>query len=91
MDAAPIAPAAPHARPAPRAAAPAAAAKRPARAAAKEPATPDDLAMLAQQRAFDAVAAMQAERQREMNVLRDLAMQQIKRDDQNVGDWIRLI
>jgi len=47
--------------------------------------------MLAQQRAFDALAAAQAEQRREMNVLRDMAMQQIKRDDQNVGDWIRLI
>lgn len=66
------------------------AAKRPARAA-RQPGTPGDVAALAQQSAFDAVAAAQAEQQREWNVLRDLAMQQVKRDDQTVGEWIRLI
>jgi hypothetical protein len=90
-------PARPH-----RAAAHAAAGKRPARAtpahavhaaagAAHEPASPGDVAALAQQSAFDAVAAAQAEAQREWNVLRDLAMQQVKRDDQTVGEWIKLI
>jgi hypothetical protein len=63
----------------------------PARAAAHEPASPGDVAALAQQSAFDAVAAAQAEAQREWNVLRDLAMQQVKRDDQTVGEWIKLI
>jgi hypothetical protein len=91
MDVAPVAPHPPHARPAHRAAAPAAAAKRPARAAPKEPATPEDLGALAQQRAFDAIASAQAEQQREMNVLRDLAMQQLKRDDQSMNDWIKMI
>ncbi|HEX3462973.1 MAG TPA: hypothetical protein VHS78_02825 [Candidatus Elarobacter sp.] len=74
-------------RPASRAAA-ASTAKRPARAA---PATPGDVEALARQSAFDAVAAAQAEQQREWNVLRDLAMQQVKRDDQVVGDWVKLI
>ncbi|HEY0394763.1 MAG TPA: hypothetical protein VGD01_09735 [Candidatus Elarobacter sp.] len=91
MDVAPIAPQTPHARPAHRAAAPAAAAKRPARVGTKEPATPDDLDAIAQQRTFDSIAAAQAEQQREMNVLRDLAMQQIKRDDQVMNDWIKMI
>jgi hypothetical protein len=80
-------PARPH-----RAAAHAAAGKRPARASpAHEPASPGDVAALAQQSAFDAIAAAQAEQQREWNVLRDLAMQQVKRDDQTVGEWIKLI
>jgi hypothetical protein len=91
-------PARPH-----RAAAHAAAGKRPSRAspahaataahgaAAHAPASPGDVAALAQQSAFDAIAAAQAERQREWNVLRDLAMQQVKRDDQTVGEWIKLI
>jgi len=90
MELAPVRPQPPHHRPAHRAAAPAAAAKRPARAAA-QPATPDDLDAIAQQRNFDMIAAAQAEQQREWNVLRDLAMQQVKRDDQTVGEWIKLI
>ena len=79
----------PQPRPAHRAAAHTAA-RRPARAA-PQPATPGDVAALAQQSAFDAIAAAQAEQQREWNVLRDLAMQQVKRDDQTVGEWIKLI
>ena len=42
-------------------------------------------------RTFDAVASARAEQQREMNVLRDLAMQQVKRDDQTMNAWIKLI
>jgi hypothetical protein len=91
MDVAPIAPEKPHARPAHRAAAPAAAAKRPARVGTKEPATPAELDAVAQQRSFDAIASARAEQQREMNALRDLAMQQLKRDDQVMNDWIKLI
>ena len=92
MELTPVRPQPPHARPAHRAAAPAAAAKRPARTGpAAPPATPDDFAAIAQQRSFDAIASAQAEQQRQMNVLRDMAMQQIKRDDQTVSDWIRLI
>jgi hypothetical protein len=90
MELAPVRPQPPHHRPVHRAAATATAAKRPARNAA-EPATPGDLAAIAQQSAFDAIASAQAEQQREMNVLRDLAMQQVKRDDQTMHDWIRLI
>jgi hypothetical protein len=89
MEPVPVRPQPPHHRPAHRATA-AAVAKRPARVAAA-PATPDDLAAIAQQHAFDMVATAQAEQQREMNVLRDLAMQQVKRDDQTLNDWIRLI
>ena len=97
MDALPIKPLAPH-RPPARAPA-AGAAKRPAHAGvahaagahAAAPATPEDLAALAQQSRFDQIAAMQAEQQREFNALRDLAMQQVKRDDQTMNAWIKLI
>ena len=44
-----------------------------------------------QQANFDAMASARAEQQREMNVLRDLAMQQVKRDDQTMNEWIKLI
>ena len=97
MDALPIKPATPHRPPA---RAPAAPGKRPAHAAsahgaaghaAAAPATPDDLAALAQQSQFDRIAAMQAEQQREFNALRDLAMQQVKRDDAAMNAWIKLI
>lgn len=96
MDALPIRPAAPHhaaPRPAHRPAqrgAPTAAAGRPAHGKT-DPATPGDLAALAQQASFDAVASAQAEQQREFNALRDLAMQQVKRDDQTMNEWIKLI
>ena len=59
--------------------------------AAAAPASPGDLAALAEQASFDAVASARAEQQREMNVLRDLAMQQVKRDDQAMNEWIKLI
>jgi hypothetical protein len=91
VDALPIRPQPPQ-RPTPRPTAPAGGAKRPARGAhAAQPATPDDFAAIAQQRSFDAVASAQAEQQREMNVLRDLAMEQVKRDDQAMNAWIKLI
>jgi hypothetical protein len=62
----------------------------PHKAAAKPP-EPVDPAVLAQQRDFDHVMILQAELQREANALRDLAMQQIKRDDQTMNEWIKLI
>ncbi len=103
MDALPIRPPGPHHapqrgahKPAHRAAAHPAAAAHPVGAAhpghaAAAPATPADLAALAEQASFDAVASARAEQQREMNVLRDLAMQQVKRDDQVMSEWIKLI
>ena len=102
MDALPIRPQAPH-HPPQRAAhkaahrgAAAGAATHPALAAhpshaAAAPASPGDLAALAEQAAFDRMASARAEQQREMNVLRDLAMQQVKRDDQTMNEWIKLI
>jgi hypothetical protein len=95
MEALPIRPQGPHHaphraahRPAHRAAATSTA--HPAHAAAA-PASPGDLAALAEQAAFDAVASARAEQLREMNVLRDLAMQQVKRDDQTMNAWIKLV
>jgi hypothetical protein len=89
MALAPIRPQPPHVRPAHRAGA-AGAAKRPAKAA-PEAATPGDLAALAEQAHFDAMASVRAEQQREMNALRDMAMQQVKKDDQLMNEWIKLI
>jgi hypothetical protein len=99
MDALPIRPQGPHHpphRPAHRAAhRPAQPARTPhaahtARAAAA-PASPGDMAALEEQAAFDAVASARAEQQREMNVLRDIAMMQVKRDDQALNGWVKLI
>ena len=81
MDALPIKPLAPHRPPA----------RAPAAATAKRPATPDDLAALAQQSRSDQIAAMQAEQQREFNALRNMALQQVKSDDQAMNAWIKLI
>jgi hypothetical protein len=52
---------------------------------------PVDPAVLAKQREFDQIMILQAEQEREANALRDLAMQQIKRDDQTMNEWIKLI
>ncbi len=95
MEALPIRPEAPH-RPVHRSPAkgtvhrPTAAAARPS-AAAAHPAVPVDPAVLAKQREFDQIMILQAEQEREANALRDLAMQQIKRDDQTMNEWIKLI
>ena len=37
------------------------------------------------------MASARAEQQREMNALRDMAMQQVKKDDQIMNEWIKLI
>ncbi|MBV9440279.1 MAG: hypothetical protein JOZ24_09835 [Candidatus Eremiobacteraeota bacterium] len=55
------------------------------------PPNANDLALLAQQAAFDDMVKQRAELEREANALRDLAMAQLKRDDQNMGLWIKLI
>jgi hypothetical protein len=62
-----------------------------AHAAAAHPAAPVDPEVLAKQREFDQIMILQAEQEREANALRDLAMQQIKRDDQTMNEWIKLI
>jgi hypothetical protein len=93
MDALPIRPQGPHHpphRPAHRAAHRPASPGHTAHAAAA-PASPGDMAALQEQAAFDAVASARAEQQREMNVLRDIAMMQVKRDDQALNGWVKLI
>lgn len=55
------------------------------------PAGPEDVALLAQQAAFDRMMQLRAELQREANAMRDLAMEQVKRDDQLMNAWIKLI
>jgi hypothetical protein len=55
------------------------------------PASPEDVALLAQQAAFDRMMQLRAELQREANAMRDLAMEQVKRDDQLMNAWIKLI
>ena len=102
MDALPIRPA-PLVRaapPAPRGASRAAGAKAaaaPSHAATAHPVHgtppvgPEDVALLAQQAAFDRMMQLRAELQREANALRDLAMEQVKRDDSVMSQWIKLI
>jgi hypothetical protein len=65
------------------------AAAHPAHPAA--PAGPEDIALLAEQAAFDRMMQARAELQREANALRDLALEQVKRDDQVMNSWIKLI
>jgi len=96
MDALPIRPQGPHHAPhraahARRTAAAGTAHAAHAAHAHTAPPTPADMAALEQQAAFDAVASARAEQLREMNALRDLAMQQVKRDDQAMSAWIKLI
>jgi hypothetical protein len=55
------------------------------------PAGPEDVALIGQQAAFDRMMQLRAELQREANALRDLAMEQVKRDDQVMNTWIKLI
>jgi hypothetical protein len=54
-------------------------------------ATAFDLALLARQQTFDLTVKQRAEDEREMNVLRDMAMAQLKKDDENMKKWIALI
>ena len=69
---------------------PAAAVRRPAKPAAPPPSA-DDRILLAEQGAFDQAMAVRAEQEREANVLRTMQMEQLKRDDQAMREWIKLI
>ncbi|HTW83646.1 MAG TPA: hypothetical protein VMD91_06235 [Candidatus Sulfotelmatobacter sp.] len=73
----------------------AAAAAHPATAHAAKPAdrpvTTDDADLIERQAAFDRFMQMRAELDREANALRELAMEQIKRDDSIMNAWIKLI
>ena len=53
--------------------------------------SPDDEALEQQREAFDTMAKVQAEAERETNVLRDLAAEQMKHDDELLKKWIELI
>ena len=50
-----------------------------------------DLALLARQQTFDSTVKQNSENEREMNVLRDMAMAQLKKDDENTKKWIAMI
>lgn len=52
--------------------------------------SPADLALEAQREAFDQQTRMRAELERESNALRDLAMQQVKDDDELLKKWIAM-
>ncbi len=58
---------------------------------AADDATPFDDALLQHEQTFDLVVKLRAENEREANVLRDMAMAQIKKDDENMKKWIALI
>jgi hypothetical protein len=54
-------------------------------------ATPEDEALEQQREAFDFVTRVRAESQREIDTLRDMAMEQMKQDDELLKKWIALI
>ena len=51
----------------------------------------DETAALQQRMQFDTVLRQRAELDRELNALRDLSMEQVKRDDELLKKWIALI
>ena len=55
------------------------------------PATSEDADLIERQAAFDRFMQLRAELDREANALRELAMEQIKRDDAFMNAWIKLI
>jgi len=63
----------------------------PAHAPPAEPPSADEIALIAQQTQFDMMVQARAEAEREANALRDLAMAQVKHDDQAMNAWIKLI
>ncbi len=56
-----------------------------------EPPAPEELALLRRERSFDQVTQVRAEDEREANVLRDMAMAQLKKDDEIMKKWIAMI
>lgn len=74
---------------------PPAATRAPARGSARAPHPPagdaGDAALAAQQRDFDRMMRVRAELDRESNALREMALAQAKRDDEEMRAWIRLI
>ncbi len=53
--------------------------------------TPEDEALERQREEFDVITREQAETEREINALRDMAMEQMKHDDEILKKWIELI
>jgi hypothetical protein len=53
--------------------------------------TPEDAALEKQREDFDLVTRVRAETERELNALRDMAMEQMKNDDELLKKWIALI
>ena len=60
-------------------------------AAADDDDAPLELALLRREQSFDGLVKQRAEDEREANVLRDMAMAQLKKDDENMKKWIALI
>jgi hypothetical protein len=60
-------------------------------AVARRGASTGDPDLDAQIAAFDRATQLQAESQRQMNVLRDMMMEQRKRDEENLKKWIAMI
>ncbi len=50
-----------------------------------------ELALIRREQTFDVATKVRAEDEREANVLRDMAMAQLKKDDENLKKWIALI
>ncbi len=53
--------------------------------------TPADQELAKQQAEFDRMLALKAEQQREANAIRDMAMEQLKKDDEVLKKWIAMI
>ncbi|MGD0473725.1 MAG: hypothetical protein ABSB70_10985 [Candidatus Velthaea sp.] len=53
--------------------------------------TAEDEALERQREEFDFVTRVRAETEREINALRDMAMEQMKQDDELLKKWIALI
>ena len=53
--------------------------------------TPEDEALERQREEFDLITRVRAEADREVNALRDMAMEQMKHEDELLKKWIALI
>ena len=53
--------------------------------------SPEDEALERQREEFDFISRVRAESERETNALRDMAMEQMKHDDELLKKWIELI
>jgi hypothetical protein len=53
--------------------------------------TPADQELAKQQAEFDRMVALKAEQQREANVIRDMALEQLKKDEEVLKKWIEMI